>query len=383
MHLRRLNSALPRNASGQNRPARLLPRRDWVLLPAIFVGTILLILVGGEVSARLAFPQVDAAEPCERLTPDGYRYQPFCSSRTKVWEGPWVTQNFNACGYRTAESCGPRPPGSLRVVVMGSSTARGALVNYQDSFAARASRALSGDCGGLVDFQNLGTEPPDVGRIDRRIPEALALKPAAIVIVVGPFDIGHLLDRPPQPGAAAAPQRFDLHHVVGLLRESRLFLLMQYELYRDPGFQVRSFLLNGDVAGYVRTPLSPAWQARVAGVNALLGRISAQTGAAGVPVMLVYVPERAQVAMASGRYRLPADVDPYALQKALARAAAAHGVTFVDSTPEFLQANHFNRLFYLTDGHPQAAGHAAIALAVEKAVLAEPEFAACRTGAQS
>jgi hypothetical protein len=383
MPLRRVKSAPPRDGSADRRRGPLLPKRDWFLLPAIFLGTILLILVGGEVSARVAFPQADSAEPCEHLTPDGYRYQPFCTSHTKVWEGPWVTQHFNACGYRTAESCGPRPPGSLRVVVMGSSTARGALVNYQDSFAARASKVLSADCGGLVDFQNLGTEPPDVGRLDQRIPEALGLKPSAIVIAIGPFDIGHLLDKPPQPGKQPRPKPFDLHTIVGMLRESRLFLLMQYELYRDPGFQVRSFLLNGDVAGYVRTPLSPAWRARVAGIDALLGRIAAQTRAAGVPVMLVYVPERAQVAMATGRYRLPADVDPYALQKALAAAAAAHGVTFVDSTPEFLQAKHFNRLFYLTDGHPQAGGHAAIARAVEKALLAQPAFRACRPEAQS
>jgi hypothetical protein len=119
-------------------------------MPLIFVMTILVLLVAGEVSARMIYKQDDAVEPCEYQVPTGSRYRPMCSSRTKVWEGPWITQHFNACGYRSAEPCALRPPGSLRVVVVGSSTARGALVDYEESFAARASAVLSSKCGGLV-----------------------------------------------------------------------------------------------------------------------------------------------------------------------------------------------------------------------------------------
>jgi hypothetical protein len=318
--------------------------------------------------------QDDAVEPCEYLTQSGYRYRPECTSHTKVWEGPWVTQHFNACGYRTAESCAPRPPGSLRVVVVGSSSARGALVNYVDSFAARASAALSKRCGGLVDFQNLGTEPSDVDRIDQRMAEAIALKPSAIVMAIGPFDLIHLLDKPPvAEGPAVEPERFNLHTAVQLLRDSRLFLVMQYYLYRDPAFQVRAFLLNGDPADYVRAPLSPQWQQRVEAFGALLGRITAHTD--GVPVMLIYIPERAQVALA----KFPPDppgVDPFALGRALDVVAAAHGVKFFDATKAFADAPDFGSLFYLTDGHPKDGGHAAVARVVEQGLLAEPAFSA-------
>lgn len=82
-----------------NQPWRL-PRRDYILLPLIFVTTMLVLLVGGEIAARLRFPQDDAAEPCEYSTPSGFRYRPGCTSHTKVWEGPWITQHFNDCGYR-------------------------------------------------------------------------------------------------------------------------------------------------------------------------------------------------------------------------------------------------------------------------------------------
>ncbi|HET6606914.1 MAG TPA: hypothetical protein VFG62_09615 [Rhodopila sp.] len=344
-------------------------------MPLIFFGTLVLLLIGGEVTARLLYPQDDAAEPCELHTPAGSRYTPFCTSHTKVWEGPWVTQHFNDCGYRTEEPCKPRPSGALRVVVLGSSTARGALVNYPESFAARASAFFTRRCRALVDFQNLGTEPPDVDRIDRRMKEAMALHPAAIVMTVGPYDLIHLMDPPHPPGQAApdAHERIDLRWFVNRLRDSRLFLLMQYYLYRDPAFQVRAFLLNGDPADYVRQPLSPAWQKRVNAFGDLLGRMSAQ---ADVPLLVVYIPERAQAALAKEEPD-PPGIDPFVLQRALRRVASAHDAVFLDSTPDFAQAADFEGLFYLTDGHPREGGHAAIAETVESGLLAEPAFAAC------
>lgn len=354
-----------------------LPRRDLILLPLIFVLTIVVLLVGGEIAARLLYVQDDEAEPCEYQTAQGFRYTPFCTSHTKVWEGPWITQRFNDCGYRTAESCKPRPAGALRVVVVGSSTARGALVNYQDSFAARASAVLSGLCGGVVDFQNLGTEPSDVDTIDRRVPEALALHPSAIVMTVGPYDLIHLKDPPPDSKRQQPPQRFTLRTIVNMLRDSRLFLLMQYYLYRDPAFQIRAFLLNGDPADYVRTPLSLAWRQRLSDLGELLARVTAQTRPAHVPVLLFYIPERAQAALAG----LPSDppgIDPFVLATALKSVAAQHDVQFSDATKAFASAPDFQSLFYLTDGHPRPGGHAALAGVVEHALLSNPAFARCR-----
>jgi hypothetical protein len=354
-------------------PWKLL-KRDYVLLPVIFIMTTIAILLGGEVTARLLYPQDDAAEPCEYATPAGVRYHPMCTSRTKVWEGPWITQHFNDCGYRSAESCAPRPVGSLRIVVVGSSTARGALVDYADSFAARASAALSKRCSGLVDFQNLGTEPPEVDGIDRRMPEILSLQPAAIVLVLGTFDIVHLKDRPPVIGQEPPASFFNLRTLIERLRASRLFLLMQYYLYRDPTFQVRAFLLNGDPADYVRTPLSPAWQKRVADIGGLFERIKARAGS--IPVLVFSVPERAQAALA-GRVTDSPNIDPLILGTALKQAADRHGVQFFDTTQEFASAPDFQSLYYLTDGHPKAGGHAALATVVEGALLSEPTFATC------
>jgi hypothetical protein len=356
-------------------PSWRLPRRDYVLLPAIFLLSMLVMLAGGEVAARMIYVQDHETEPCEYWTEAGFRYQPLCTSRSKLWEGRWVTQHFNDCGYRSAESCGPRPVGALRVVVVGSSTARGALADYPDTFAARGSAALSKRCGAVVDFQNLGTEPSDIGHIDLRMPEALSLHPAAMVMVVGPCDLIHLND-PPLATGLKSPSlpRFSRAAAIELLRVSRLFLMMQYYMYRDPAFQIRAFLMDGDRADYVRTPLGLAWQRNLARLGDLLGRITSLAGP--VPVLLFYVPERAQTSLA-GSTVAPPGVDPFVLGAALGAVAARHNVRFFDPTKAFAAAPNVRSLFYLTDGHPTAGGHAVLAEVIEQALLSEPAFAAC------
>ena len=167
-----------------------------------------------------------------------------------------------------------------------------------------------------------------------------------------------------------------------MLRESRLFLVMQSYLYRDPAFQIRAFLLNGDPADYVRRPLSAIWRQRVEEVGDLLRRITAETSPAGVPMLLVYVPERAQSAMAAMR-SAPPGVDPFVLTAALDDVARRNGVRFLDGTPAFANAPDFYSLYYLTDGHPRDGGHAALAGVIEQGLLAEAAFSRCHDYAQA
>jgi hypothetical protein len=223
----------------------------------------------------------------------------------------------------------------------------------------------------MVDFQNQGTEAADVNRIDLRIPEAVRLHPAAIVMTIGPYDLQHLKDPPPPADGPKPPRPFDL---VNRMRESRLFLLIEYYLFRDPAAHARAFLLKGDSADYVRTPLSPVWQRRVQDFGDLLGRIVAQTE--GIPVLLFYIPERPQVALA-GPVADPPDVDPFVLGTALDRVAAPLGVRFTDTTRALAAAPDFQSLFYTIEGHANAGGHAVIAADVEQALLSEPAFARC------
>lgn len=367
---------MPIQSQSINEPARIpakiaLVRRDLVLLPAIFLLTALILLTAGEVSARLIFPQTAMAEPCEYATSSGLRYHPGCTSQSKLWEGPWITEHFNACGYRGPEPCATLPPNTRRLVVLGTSTAHGTFVNFEDFFPTRTSAWLSARCGFPVDAQTLATEPVDLDHTDTRMAETLSLHPSAIALVIGPFDLVHQKD---PPGVTDTYRQPLFARVIALLRQSRLFQITQYYLYRDPSFQVRAFLLNGDSAGYVREPLSPAWQQRVDAMGDLLGRLVAR--ADGVPITLMYYPERAQTALAREAHD-PPGVDPYAIGDALAGIAAQHGVHFVDATHAFAAAD-FDSLYYLTDGHPKAGGHAALATALEQSLAGQPAFANCR-----
>ena len=67
----------------------------------------------------------------------GDRALPNCTARYKAGEGPWAENSYNACGYRTEHPCGPKPPGSFRVALIGSSTSMGYLIPYQQTFAVR------------------------------------------------------------------------------------------------------------------------------------------------------------------------------------------------------------------------------------------------------
>ncbi|HLZ66869.1 MAG TPA: GDSL-type esterase/lipase family protein [Aliidongia sp.] len=355
---------------------RRLPARDYILLPLVVVATITLLMVVSEVAARIVWPEQTDVSCAIGGPATSERFRPNCTAETKAAEGPWVSNQFNECGYRSAESCRPAAPGQLRAVVMGSSTSRGALVAYEDTFAARASAALTRLCRQPFDFQNLGTDWGDLATMDRRVPEALALKPNAIVITVGPFDLSHL-------AIAMEPQSerpgFTLHDVVGFMKTNlRIFIVAQHYLYRDPAAHVSAFLSNkSDSSSYVQSPLPPVWQERAELLGRLIGRIAAQTRPVGVPVLLFYVPDRAHAALSVPQYARPG-LDPAALGEALRTAAQAEGAEFADLTPDFAAAGDFASLYYPADGHPSAGGHRIIGRRVVEALLQDPAFAQCR-----
>jgi len=126
---------------------RRLPRRDLVLLPLLVALTVAVVGGGAEVVSRILYPakEINACLVRAKGAAPLY-YKGGCASRTKIPEGPWVTNAYNACGSRTPEACGPKPAGAIRVAVVGSSTSAGYMVNYADSFAARASAALTKAC---------------------------------------------------------------------------------------------------------------------------------------------------------------------------------------------------------------------------------------------
>ncbi len=122
-------------------------------------------------------------------------------------EGSWTTNYYNECGYRSPTSCGPKPAGSVRIAILGSSVSEGVYVPYEKTFPARVAAELQRQCNKTIDIQNLGVPNTSPIYVYRRLGEVLALKPDIVIFVVTPFDMEQHIDREQLPiGMTAALQ---------------------------------------------------------------------------------------------------------------------------------------------------------------------------------
>ena len=379
--------------------ARPLPVRDIFLLPAIALATIVLLGLGAEAVARAIFPE-QQRDACQLNSRNGGEFKPNCASEVKLAEGPWLQDRYNDCGFRSAHSCAAEPPGTLRAAVLGTSIARGEWVAYDASFAGRVEADLSRACNRDVDLQNVSipvSQSADgylwhlnVDKAER----ALSLHPQALILVMSPFDLGEYQQMPAgldaasvAAGESAAPAGVSaptgraarLHAAWDWVKNtSRAVLMLQHVMYRDENRYIPMFLKHGDSIDYLRPPFTPVWQMRLRIADLVVQRIADKASAAGVPLIVAFVPQRAQAAL-SANPAAAKDVDPFALGHALAQSVAAHGATFVDITELTRDVAKQSGLFYPVDTHPTALGHALIARGVERALLAAaPAFEACR-----
>jgi hypothetical protein len=354
-----------------------LPRRDYVVLPLLCLATILVMFGIAEGASRLMFVQHER-DACMVHDPVlGTRFRPNCTSRVKAAEGPWVTNSYNACGYRTPQSCGPKPAGGVRIAVLGSSIAQGYLVPYQETFAARAAEQLTRRCDEAVEFQNLASIGYVWERLALRADEALTLHPDAAIIVMIPFDLqqtdpGEGIGPPPKPAPEGPMKRLD-----SLMKNSRALVAAQHYLFSRPDLYTQFYLRYGDRADFLRVPLTPAWKRRVDAFDTLLGGIAEKYHAAHVPLLLVYVPQRAQATLLAAHHA-PPGVAPYAFGRTIGEIAARHGVDYLDLSTAFSRIPQAASLYYPVDGHLTGKGDAVLAAQLAAALQRRlPEFAAC------
>jgi hypothetical protein len=346
-------------------PTRL-PRRDLIVLPLLSILTITLLLFGSEVAARHFFPESSGGDPCRVADATiGFKYRPNCTSRVKSAEGPWVVNHYNECGYRTTESCGPKPSRTMRIALIGSSVAQGSYVGYDEIWATRAARDLTRMCRRPVEVQNLGREVCLPICEFHRIDEALALKPDLAVMTVSPYDLEHLVpsDIPDvsnplqqRPASTAAPETLSpLKRAQNLVTESRAVTVAEHYLFQDPSTYMRIYLAYGDKADFLRTPFSPLWEARLEGFDLLLREIAEKFHAAHVPFALIEMPSLAQVSVLALKSP-PPGIDPYALNQRLEEISSRHGVQFINVLDSFRRTPGSNKLFYMVDGHLDGKG---------------------------
>lgn len=364
-------------------PEDSLPLRDWWLLPLVVLSVTLAVLGIVEISARRMF--ADRGQfTCEMKDSSGLvRHKPNCICYLKIAEGPLVEYRFNECGYRSAKPCGTKPRDTLRVVLMGTSTAMGLHVPAEETFAARTEKALNRMCSQPVEIQNLGRVVGPYA-LPEMADEALGLSPDVIVLTLSPFDISGRVDVSP-PSAqrdstgiariklAWEKLKFEVHDSKSGMAAAHFGLMNEQMIYQ-------AFLRNGTQRDVMTFPLTDSGERMYAEFAAIFDRTMARFEGSGVPILVTAIPNRVAAAMVSNHS--PMEVT-YArgFGRYISEAAVRQGALALDLTPEFARVPHAERLFYPVDTHPTGRGHAAIARALVDRLTdgSLSQLAACRT----
>lgn len=368
---------------------RLL-RLDILALLLTSLVTAGVLVVGAERVAKLVFFQtgLDICEASHAMAN--------CTGVFKLPEGPLVVNQYNDCGYRTAESCGSKPANGIRVAIVGTSISRGYGVAYGETIGAVAAAELSELCARPVEFQNVSYAWRERGgaiwdQFEERVDEAFALKPDALMFVVAPWDLWKY-NNETSVSYVLATRRFsrlpfydELHAAAEALRNvrenSRAVLALRHLIYLDPDVLVEQYLRTGDQSDYLRVPFTEAWRVRLAFLTTRLEQISSKTAKQGIPMILVYVPFAPQALLAASA-DLHSGVDPFAFDRAVGAAAARYGIQFIDVLPPMSRQRRPADMYYSVNGHPNGAGDAVIARTIVSEIIKNTIFSSCKAKSQ-
>jgi hypothetical protein len=378
-----------------------LPRRDWILLPLLSLVTIALLFGSTELIARRMFYGLNTGVANCMIWNDvstGPRGIPNSVCWDKAWEGKPIEYRFNSCGHRAGMECGPKPPGTYRIVVGGSSYALGYGVPIEKTFATLLPVKLSQITGRRIELYNEGRAGGGT-TVSLSFEAARAASPDLILWILTPFDIrdaaqagkhveapinkefmGATRDRVRQALATksipdAALDILDTLHEV--LVTSRTVYMLRHYLFESQRLYLDACLLSGEEAGFLKETLNAEWQNRLRHFDGQAARIEKQATGAGIPLVAVLVPYRAQASVISmGEW--PAGFNPYKLDDELRAIITSHGGTYVDILPGFRDVPNAEQYYLPLDGHPTAEGHAVIAGLLAKALTsgAVPELRA-------
>jgi len=368
--------------------------RDAWLLPLISLLTVVALLIAAETAAQLFWPeQKDNSCSVHDGTLMNFHIRPNCVSRMKAAEGPWYTNRYNECGYRSMDSCDPVPRGVRRIAIIGASISGGHLVEYDHTIATSMGAELTLMCRAPVQIQTLAVAGYTGRENIIRMAEALRLHPQAVVFAQTPVDIENQLDEPlppvtadtpaSTPGPALRPNRNARlglgEQLSNVFRESRAVVVAQHFMFSDPTVYIPLFLASGDKADFLRPPLSARWLARLQRFDELIDNLTSQARRAGVPFVIVFVPQQAEIEMEAGAPK-PAGVDPLAFPKALKAIALRHGAVFVDASTALRAHPDPASLYYRVDGHPSGLGQPLIGREVAHRIADLPagQFSDCR-----
>ena len=393
-------SAEDESHSGEQR----LPRRDWIVLPLTGLLTVGLLAGSAEWTARRMFwmSQTSVYNCIAMDDPStGFRGIPNCVCGGKDAETQWTDYRFNDCGLRADRPCGPKPEGSYRVVLLGSSFTLGEFVQREKTFAALLPAELEQRTGRRIDVYNEAIMQQSPASVALRFPEFVAAKPDMILWMLTPWDIQQAAVTLPHFGqpvkrtfmgttrqrvlgalkkkpldAAAELQKI----VHDLLMTSHTRLMAQHFFYESQSEYVKAYLAGDEEqTGFLRSEPGAAWQDYLRQFESYDLEIERRARAAGVPLVAVLLPYRSQAAMvAMGTW--PNGSDPYKLDNELRSIVTGHGGIYLDILPDYRGVPNPERGYFPVDSHPNEAGHAVIARLLARE-LTGGQVLALKTGA--
>jgi hypothetical protein len=364
----------PRDSVGAEKK---LPLRDWFFLPLLALLTVVTLTAAlDEIAGRIYPESGNVGHDCIVEDPrTGVHGIPNCVSSEKHPETPLIEYRFNNCGHVAGMPCEGKVPGVFRIVMIGSSTAMGFGVARERSFAALLPEELSRRTGRRIELYNeslVRSFPRTIALNFREVREA---SPDLILWILTAADIrgelppphsqltegdtesgrtsGSRLLRRVQRAITSGSARDE---VLSVWDQHSISLLARHLLYQSPSLYVKSYLMQGDEAGFLRTPPNVEWQNRLRLLDGYTADIEAQAKTAGVPLAAVFLPTRGQAAMlSSGEW--PKGYDPFLLDDTVRSIVTARGAVYIDVVPDFRGIANAERIYFPVDGHLNPAGH--------------------------
>jgi hypothetical protein len=308
-------------------------------------------------------------------------------------ESELTEYRFNSCGQRASFECGPKTPGTYRIVMVGSSFAMGDRVAESDSLAALLPAELSRQTGRNIELYNQGMLWGTPASVSLRFNKVLAAQPDMILWPIGPWDIQNVnVVMPYEMNKASDFDKKDAHQLSSMSFAARIRLsigsfarnavppsvsthiaqarvMLQHSLYQSQSQYLDSYLLNGaQDAEFLRDEPNAQWSAQLKKFDEYIASMEEQSRAAGVTFVAVFVPNRAQAAMISlGEW--PDGYDPYKVGDEVRAIVTSHGGTYIDILPGYRNPPNPEHDYLAVDGHPDAHGHAFITGLLDKALI--------------
>jgi hypothetical protein len=139
-------------------------------------------------------------------------------------------------------------------------------------------------------------------------------------------------------------------------QDEKIKLLFQHYIYQRQDDYIKATLMNRQENEFLLENPGPAWESRLEEFADDAGELQVKATAAGVPLVAVLMPTRAQAAMMSmGEW--PAGYNPYKVGTDVSAILARHGGVYIDILPEFRTIPNPEKGYFPIDGHLNAEGH--------------------------